>query len=469
MSLDAIKELLGPGGYIDDPQDMGPYVSEPRGRWPGTTQLIARPNSVEDVSAIVKICQGSQIPIVPQGGNTGLAGGNTPLGDEIVVSLSRLNTIREVDAAGFSMTVDAGCILADIQEQANDANRLFPLSLAAEGSCQIGGNLSTNAGGVHVLRYGSARDLVLGLEVVLPDGRIWNGLRKLRKDNTGYDLKQLFLGAEGTLGIITGAVLKLFPKPRQKVVALVGLRELESVVALLSLAQESHGEVLNAFELIPRLAIDFVTTHLPDCTDPLATQHAWYALIELATADDNTPLTPVLENLLAKAIDLQLVEDGVIAQNEAQAANIWRLREEISDIQKHEGGSIKHDVSVPVQMIPAFITEASQAVEQAIPGIRPVPFGHIGDGNIHFNLTQPKGAATAPYLDQWEAINEIVHDIVARYDGSFSAEHGIGRAKVDELRKYKSPLELELMANLKNSLDPNNIMNPGRILSEDDL
>jgi len=469
MSLDAIKELLGPGGYIDDPQDMGPYVSEPRGRWPGTTQLIARPNSVEDVSAIVKICQGSQIPIVPQGGNTGLAGGNTPLGDEIVVSLSRLNTIREVDAAGFSMTVDAGCILADIQAQANDANRLFPLSLAAEGSCQIGGNLSTNAGGVHVLRYGSARDLVLGLEVVLPDGRIWNGLRKLRKDNTGYDLKQLFLGAEGTLGIITGAVLKLFPKPRQKVVALVGLRELESVVALLSLAQESHGEVLNAFELIPRLAIDFVTTHLPDCTDPLATQHAWYALIELATADDNTPLTPVLENLLAKAIDLQLVEDGVIAQNEAQAANIWRLREEISDIQKHEGGSIKHDVSVPVQMIPAFITEASQAVEQAIPGIRPVPFGHIGDGNIHFNLTQPKGAATAPYLDQWEAINEIVHDIVARYDGSFSAEHGIGRAKVDELRKYKSPLELELMANLKNSLDPNNIMNPGRILSEDDL
>jgi len=469
MSLDAIKELLGPGGYIDDPQDMGPYVSEPRGRWPGTTQLIARPNSVEDVAAIVKICQGSQIPIVPQGGNTGLAGGNTPLGDEIVVSLSRLNTIREVDAAGFSMTVDAGCILADIQEQANDANRLFPLSLAAEGSCQIGGNLSTNAGGVHVLRYGSARDLVLGLEVVLPDGRIWNGLRKLRKDNTGYDLKQLFLGAEGTLGIITGAVLKLFPKPRQKVVALVGLRELESVVALLSLAQESHGEVLNAFELIPRLAIDFVTTHLPDCTDPLATQHAWYALIELATADDNTPLTPVLENLLAKAIDLQLVEDGVIAQNEAQAANIWRLREEISDIQKHEGGSIKHDVSVPVQMIPAFITEASQAVEQAIPGIRPVPFGHIGDGNIHFNLTQPKGAATAPYLDQWEAINEIVHDIVARYDGSFSAEHGIGRAKVDELRKYKSPLELELMANLKNSLDPNNIMNPGRILSEDDL
>ncbi len=469
MSLDAIKELLGPGGYIDDPQDMGPYVSEPRGRWPGTTQLIARPNSVEDVAAIVKICQGSQIPIVPQGGNTGLAGGNTPLGDEIVVSLSRLNTIREVDAAGFSMTVDAGCILADIQAQANDANRLFPLSLAAEGSCQIGGNLSTNAGGVHVLRYGSARDLVLGLEVVLPDGRIWNGLRKLRKDNTGYDLKQLFLGAEGTLGIITGAVLKLFPKPRQKVVALVGLRELESVVALLSLAQESHGEVLNAFELIPRLAIDFVTTHLPDCTDPLATQHAWYALIELATADDNTPLTPVLENLLAKAIDLQLVEDGVIAQNEAQAANIWRLREEISDIQKHEGGSIKHDVSVPVQMIPAFITEASQAVEQAIPGIRPVPFGHIGDGNIHFNLTQPKGAATAPYLDQWEAINEIVHDIVARYDGSFSAEHGIGRAKVDELRKYKSPLELELMANLKNSLDPNNIMNPGRILSEDDL
>jgi FAD/FMN-containing dehydrogenase len=468
MSLDAIKDLLGPGGFIDDPKDMAPYLSEPRGRWTGSTRLVALPDNVGDIAGVVKMCQHSNIPIVPQGGNTGLVGGNTPTGNEIVVSLSRLNRIRDIDSAGFTMTVDAGCILADIQEKANDANRLFPLSLAAEGSCQIGGNLSTNAGGVHVLRYGSARDLVLGLEVVLPNGEIWDGLRKLRKDNTGYDLKHLFMGAEGTLGIITGAVLKLFPKPRQKAVAFVGLHDIDSVLDLFTLAQENHGEVLNAFELIPRIAVDFVTTHLPDGSDPLAEQHTWYALIELATADDSGVLISVLENLLAKAVDLGLVSDGVIAQSEAQAASIWRLREEISEIQKREGGSIKHDISVPVQVIPAFIKQACHAVEQAIPGVRPVPFGHIGDGNIHFNLIQPVGADTQQFLEQRESVNDIIHDIVASYEGSFSAEHGIGRSKVDEMRRYKSPLELDMMATIKRSLDPNNIMNPGRILAGDD-
>jgi FAD/FMN-containing dehydrogenase len=469
MSLDAIKHLLGPGGFIDDPAEMEPYVIEPRGRWTGSTRLVTLPDTVGDVAAIVKICQAGNIPVVAQGGNTGLVGGNTPVEGEIVLSLSRLDAIREIDAAGFSMTVDAGCILANIQEKASEANRLFPLSLAAEGSCQIGGNLSTNAGGVHVLRYGSARDLVLGLEVVLPDGRIWDGLRKLRKDNTGYDIKQLFLGAEGTLGIVTGAVLKLFPKPKQTAVALVGLPDVDKVIDLLSLARETLGEVLNAFELIPRRAIDFVTTHLSGSVDPMANPYPWYALIELATAHDSLSLDGMLETLLADAMAQHIVLDGVIAQSTAQAGELWKLREEISDIQKHEGGSIKHDVSVPVHEIPTFIKEACNAVEQAIPGIRPVPFGHIGDGNIHFNLSQPENADTAGFLDQWEAINEIVHDIVARYDGSISAEHGIGRSKVDDLRKYKSPLELELMTNLKNSLDPNNIMNPGRILAEKDL
>jgi len=469
MSLDAIKSLLGPQGYIDNPADMTPYITEHRDRWPGSTPLVARPGNTQDVAEIVKICRASQLAIVPQGGHTGLVAGGTPREGEIVLSLGRMNIIRDVDAAGFSMTVDAGCILADIQASASDADRLFPLSLAAEGSCQIGGNLSTNAGGVHVLRYGSARDLVLGLEVVLPDGQIWNGLRKLRKDNTGYDLKQLFLGAEGTLGIITGAVLKLFPKPRQKAVALVALHDLDHVVALLSLAQESHGEVLNAFELIPRLAIDFVTTHLEGCTDPLDEPHPWYALIELATADEANSLTAMLESILGNALEANLVVGGVIAQSDQQAANLWRLREELSDVQKLEGGSIKHDISVPVQLVPAFIKEASHAVDQAIPGIRPVPFGHIGDGNIHFNLSQPTGADKAEFLAQWEAINTIVHDIVETYGGSFSAEHGVGRSKVGDLNRYKSPLELQMMANLKRSLDPSNMMNPGRIIYESDL
>jgi FAD/FMN-containing dehydrogenase len=469
MSLDAIKSLLGPQGYIDDPADMTPYITEHRDRWPGSTPLVARPDSTQAVAAIVEICQASQLAIVPQGGHTGLVAGGTPRAGEIVLSLGRMNNIREIDAAGFSMTVDAGCILADVQERASKAERLFPLSLAAEGSCQIGGNLSTNAGGVHVLRYGSARNLVLGLEVVLPDGQIWDGLRKLRKDNTGYDLKQLFLGAEGTLGIITGAVLKLFPKPRQKAVALVALGDLDRVVDLLSLAHESHGEVLNAFELIPRVAIDFVTTHLEGCTDPLDEPHPWYALIELATADEASRLDTMLQNVLGRALEANLVSDGVIAQSEQQALQLWRLREELSDIQKLEGGSIKHDISVPVQQIPAFIKEASHAVDQAIPGIRPVPFGHIGDGNIHFNLSQPVGADKTQFLAQWESINTIVHDIVATYGGSFSAEHGVGRSKIGDLNRYKSPLELQMMANLKRSLDPNNIMNPGRIILEGDL
>ena len=467
MSIEAIKGLLGPKGYIDSPTDMAAYVEEPRGRWAGSTPLVARPASVADVAKLVEICQQSGLSITPQGGHTGLVDGGTPHGDEILLSLGRLNAIRDIDAAGFNMTVEAGCILADIQTAAKAADRLFPLSLAAEGSCQIGGNLSTNAGGVHVLRYGNARDLVLGLEVVLPDGRIWHGLNSLRKDNTGYDLKQLFLGAEGTLGIITAATLKLFPLPKRTSVAFVALPDVEAAVTLLALAKESHGDTLNAFELVPRRAVDFVTRHLEDCRDPMTSAYPWYALVELASSDADANTDGHMERLLEQALEKSIIADGVIAQSDREQADLWRLREEISGIQKFEGGSIKHDVAVPIRHIPAFIAQASQAVETMIPGIRPVPFGHIGDGNIHFNLSQPDGADSEAFLAQWEAINEVVHDIVHKFGGSISAEHGIGRAKVDELHRYKDPLSLELMGRLKNALDPANIMNPGRILPED--
>jgi D-lactate dehydrogenase (cytochrome) len=467
MSIEAIKKLLGPKGFIDNAADMAAYVEEPRGRWAGHTPLVARPDTVADVAKVVEICQQSGLHITPQGGHTGLVDGGTPHGDDILLSLGRLNAIRDIDAAGFTMTVEAGCILADIQTATIEEDRLFPLSLAAEGSCQIGGNLSTNAGGVHVLRYGNARDLVLGLEVVLPDGRIWHGLNSLRKDNTGYDLKQLFLGAEGTLGIITAATLKLFPLPKRMSVAFVALPNVEAAITLLALAKESHGDTLNAFELVPRRAIDFVTRHLADCRDPMNTSYPWYALVELASSDSSSDTNGHMEQLLEQALGKNIISDAVIAQSDREQADLWRLREEISGIQKFEGGSIKHDVSVPIRYIPAFIEEASKAVEGMAPGIRPVPFGHIGDGNIHFNLSQPEGADSDAFLDQWEAINEVVHDIVHKFGGSISAEHGIGRAKVDELRRYKDPLSLELMGRLKNALDPANIMNPGRILPED--
>ncbi|MFN3233094.1 MAG: FAD-binding oxidoreductase [Alphaproteobacteria bacterium] len=462
MTLDRIKDILGPGGFIDDPADMAPYLTEWRRRWTGTTPVIARPRDTDQVAAILAHGNEAKIAIVPQGGHTGLCGGAMPdlSGDQVIVSLSRMNQIRRLDPEGFTATVEAGCVLADVQTAAGDADRLFPLSLASEGSAQIGGLLSTNAGGNAVLHYGSARDLTLGLEVVLPDGRIWNGLRALRKDNTGYDLKQLFIGAEGTLGIITAAVLKLFPKPDGMATALFALPSPAAAIALLSLARDIARDALTGFELMPRIGIEFTTRHMPDCRDPFEKPYPWYVLIEISSADGQA----ALERLFATALEQALVVDGVIAQSQAQRADLWRLRESLSEAQTFEGGSIKHDVSVPISAIPVFLERAITAVTALVPGIRPVPFGHVGDGNIHFNLSQPPDAVQEVFLDHREEANRLVHDIVVDLDGSISAEHGIGQAKLDELERYKPSVELDMMRQIKQALDPNDIMNPGKVL-----
>lgn len=466
-AIAAIIEIAGPGGTISDPRELTPYVTEWRGLYTGKTPLLVKPQTVEQVSAMVAICHEAQIPIVPQGGNTGLVGGGVPdeTGDEIIINLSRMNRIRHRDPLNHTITVEAGCILANIQKAADEMDRLFPLSLAAEGSCEIGGNISTNAGGIAVLKYGNMRDLVLGLEVVLPDGRIWNGLRTLRKDNTGYDLKHLFIGAEGTLGIITAASLKLFPKVKDRATAIVALPSPAAAVDLLSLIRASSGDMVSAFELMPRIGLDFVLRHIANTREPLAAPYPWYGLVELTSARTGAGLGDVLESILVDAMQQGLVLDGAIASSQAQAADFWRLREAMSEAQKPEGGSIKHDISVPVSRVAAFIETASKAVETFLPGIRPVPFGHIGDGNIHFNLSQPVGTDKAAYLSHWGEVNRIVHDIVVSLGGSISAEHGIGRLKVHELAHYKNPLELEMMRAVKRSFDPENIMNPGRVLA----
>jgi D-lactate dehydrogenase (cytochrome) len=351
-----------------------------------------------------------------------------------------------------------------VQKAAEEADRLFPLSLGAEGSCRIGGNLSTNAGGVAVLRYGNARDLALGLEVVLPDGQVWNGLRGLRKDNTGYDLKQLFIGGEGTLGIITAAVLKLFPRPREIETAFIALSKVEDVMEVFARARAASGDQLTAFELIPRIGIEMTTQHLHALSDPMAGKYPWYVLLEVSSSQTAGGLRTMLENFLAAEMEAGLVVDGVIAASAAQAGELWRIRDGMTEAQGYEGGSIKHDVSVPVSRVADFIIEASAAVSRAIPGIRPVPFGHVGDGNIHFNLSQPLGADKTAYLARWEEMNRIVHDIVAARNGSISAEHGIGRMKVEELTHYKTKVELDLMRKIKAALDPEGIMNPGKVV-----
>ena len=462
----AIAKVVGDRGIIAEPADMAPYLEEPRGLYKGATPFIVRPGRTDEVAAVVRLCAEARVPVVPQGGNTGLCGGARPgeRGDEVLISLGRLNRIRQLDAEDYTLTAEAGCVLQDLQAAADAADRLFPLSLGAEGSCQIGGNISTNAGGVHVLRYGNTRELVLGLEVVLPDGQIWNGLRRLRKDNTGYDLKQLFIGGEGTLGIITAAVLRLFPKPRQVVTAFAALRDLEAAVSLLARTRAAVGEVVTSFELIPRRGLDFALRHVAGVVDPLGERHDWYALIELSAGNGADGLGEALETALAAAYEDGLVSDATVAASEAQAAGFWRIREAIVEGQKPEGGSIKHDIAVPVSAIPAFVARAVAAVESLIPGIRPVIFGHIGDGNLHFNLTQPEGAEREAYLARWAEVNHAVHDIVTAFDGSISAEHGLGRLKVAENARLKSPVEIALMRQVKTALDPHNIMNPGKVV-----
>ncbi len=456
--LDGLRQCLGRDGVLETPEDMAPYLREWRDRYQGRTPLVLRPRTTEEVADAMTLCARYKVPVTPQGGNTGLVGAQIPFGDTVLISLSRMDRIRDLDRLNHTMTVEAGCVLARIQQAALEADLYFPLSLAAEGSCQIGGNLSSNAGGVNVLHYGNARDQVLGLEVVLADGQVWNSLKGLRKDNTGYDLKHLFIGGEGTLGIITAATLKLRARPRAQATALAGVDGPEAAVRLLSLARQVSGDRVTSFELMARICLDFVLRNGPDTADPLATAHPWYVLLELSSDK------PVMETLLEEAFEAGLVKDAVIAESLTQAASLWRLRELISEAQKPEGGSIKHDVSVPVSKVPAFIAEADEAVAAACPGIRPVPFGHVGDGNIHYNLTQPPGADKAAFLDRWEEISGIVHGIATAHGGSISAEHGIGVMKRDALRGVKSPVELDMMRKIKAALDPDGLMNPGKLL-----
>ena len=463
---DEIAAVVGDKGLIQGEEATGPFVADTRGRYIGRTPFVARPANTAEVAEVVRLCAAAHVPMVPQGGNTGLVGGGIPFeaGEEVVISLGRMNKVRALDPANFTITVEAGCILQQVQAAAEAAERLFPLSLGAEGTCQIGGNLSTNAGGVHVLRYGNTRDLTLGLEVVLPDGQVWDGLRALRKDNTGYDLKQLFVGGEGTLGIITAAVLKLFPRPRQQAVAFVGLAEVEAALALLGRCREASGDGLTAFELIPRLALDFALKHVSRTVDPLEARHPWYLLIEAASGRAEDDVRGMLEATLMAAIEDGLVEDATLARNEAQAQSFWHIREAIVEAQKHEGGSIKHDVSVPVSAVPALLAEAVPLVERMLPGVRPIPFGHLGDGNIHLNLSQPEGGDRAAFLARWDEVNHAVHDLVHALGGSISAEHGLGRMKRAEAAERKPAVEIAMMRAIKQALDPHNLMNPGKVV-----
>ena len=457
-TLERLKAIVGPSGFSVDPDELSPHLTEWRNRFVGTTPLLLKPANTGEVADIVRVCAENEVAMVPQGGNTGLVGGQIPRaeGSDVLITLGRLNRIRQVDPVDNTMVVEAGCTLAVAQEAAAEVGRLLPLSLAAEGTSQVGGNLSTNAGGIHVLRYGNARDAVLGLEVVLPDGSVWNGLRALRKDNTGYDLKHLFIGGEGTLGIITAAVLKLFPRPRQVATIFASVASPDQVLGLLQLAREMTGDAVFAFEMIARFALELVLRYVPGTTNPLAERAPWYVLTDLTVAREEA------EAFLAAALEKGLVTDAVLAGSSAQDKALWKLRESVSESQKHEGASIKHDISVPVSRIPAFVAEALAAAERLIPGIRHVPFGHVGDGNLHFNFTQPVGADATTYLARWEELNRVVHDIVVAHGGSISAEHGIGVLKREEGRRYKSAVEIDLMRRIKQAIDPKGIMNPGK-------
>ncbi len=460
--LAQIRDVVGPKGYCDDPTDIAPHLTEWRGKYKGQSGLLLKPSSTEQVSKVMALCTKGHIAVVPQGGNTGLVGGQIPFHGEVILSTERLNKIRAVDIKGQSIIVEAGVPLAVVQKAAADEGLLFPLSLASEGSCTIGGNLSTNAGGVSVLRYGMTRDLTLGLEVVLADGRVLNLLRTLRKDNTGYDLKQVFVGAEGTLGIITAAALKLFPAPTDRVTALAAVPDIHAAINLLTHLQAKTGGLISAFELIPAIAMDLVTAYIPETRNPLRTPSHWYVLAE---ATSGHPIRSLFEEALAAAIGQNEASDAVVAESEKQRADLWRLREGISEAQKREGASIKHDISLPISAIPEFVPRATNAVLHLAPGARPVTFGHLGDGNLHFNFQASKSGDPAAFLDRWEEIQDAVHEIVHACGGSISAEHGIGVQKREALLRYKSPAEIATMRALKAALDPSGILNPGKILS----
>ncbi|MBI5436780.1 MAG: FAD-binding oxidoreductase [Nitrosomonadales bacterium] len=440
-----------------------PYCADWRGRYSGQALAVVLPADTQQVSTIVALCAKQHVAIVPQGGNTSLCGASVPLdeGKQVVLNLSRMNRIRELNATNYTVTVEAGCILADVRAAAEQSNRLFPLRLPSGQRCEIGGNLSTNAGGINVLRYGTARDLVLGLEVVLPDGRIWNGLRALRKDNSGYDLKHLFIGAEGTLGIITAAVLKLFPRPQVEATACVGLRDPAAAVELFAHLRATCGDRISAFEIIGRSCLDLVFRHVQDTQEPFAKQHEWIAVIELSDVLDvplDKSLRAALENFSGG------IEVFAVTTEKAHAERWWRLRNSISEAQKIDGISIKHDISVPVSRMAEFIAQADAALHGAFPGVRIVTFGHIGDGNVHYNVSMPDPAQSQAFIAQSERVSRMVYDIVHGLGGSISAEHGLGQLKREEIRRYKSALELELMRSIKQVLDPHGLMNPGKVL-----
>ena len=470
--VDKLRTIVGDRGLITDDQGKHPYLTDWRENYLGAALAIVRPATTEEVAAVVKLCAAEKVAIVPQGGNTGMNGGGTPHedGHEIVLSLTRMNRILDIDPIGYTMTVEAGVVLKTIQETAAQHDRLFPLSLGAEGSCTIGGNLSTNAGGVQVLHYGNARNLVLGIEVVLPNGEIWNGLRALKKDNTGYDLRDLYLGAEGTLGIITKAVLKVWPKPKDHATSWVAIPSPEAAVELLSGANSASEDNVTSCELMGRQGIDLVLKHIPGVSDPLAERHDWYVLMEWSSTRPRRDganaagLREKMEGYLGEAMEKGLVLDAVIAQTEAQSQALWQLRENHTEASKKEGPSIKHDISVPVSNIPKFVIEGTAAMKKALPECRPVIFGHVGDGNLHFNCQAPAGWGKPQFTPHVETISGAIYDLVVGYGGSISAEHGIGQIKVDELAHYRSKIELDTMRTLKRALDPRNIMNPGKVL-----
>lgn len=465
-ALDRIRAVVGEKGWSTTKEILQPWLTDQRGHFTGKCAMLVRPASTEEVSQVMSICAEFGIAVVPQGGNTSLCGAATPdtRGHEILLNLGRMNRVRDVDTLNYTITVEAGCILQNVQQAAADVNRLFPLSLGAEGSCEIGGNLSTNAGGIHVLRYGNTRELVLGLEVVLPSGEIWNGLRRLRKDNTGYDLKHLFVGAEGTLGVITAAVMKLFPLPKDVQTCFAAVRDLDAVIELLGRARAASGDAITSFEMIRRFGIDLSLKHLPGLVDPLQEKYELYALIEFSGARADSGMAENMEAMLAAAFEDGLVLDAAVAQSDSQRQNFWRIREGITEAQSLEGGSIKHDISVPVSRIPDFVRQATAAVEEFVPGIRPCTFGHAGDGNLHFNFSQPETMDREAYLALWGDVNRIVHDIVVEMDGSISAEHGIGQLKREELAHYKPALDLSLMRGIKAAIDPKGLMNPGKLI-----
>ena len=461
-----LKHAVGEPGIVERPADMAPYLADARGIFQGQAEFVLRPANTGEVAAVVSICAEAGVGIVPQGGNTGFMGGCIPNvdGGEVLVSLGRMNRVRDIDVLNYTMTAEAGCVLSGLHSAAAEAGRLFPLRIGSEGTCQLGGNLSTNAGGTAVLRYGNARDLVLGLEVLLPGGQVWDGLRRLRKDNRGYDLKHCFLGAEGTLGIVTAAVLKLFPIPEDTSTAFVAVPDVAAATALLANLRARSGDLVCTFEYMHRECLDLVFAHIDQCRDPFADRHEHYILLEFSGSAAHGGASGALELALEQALELGLVVDATLSSSGAQTEQLWRLRENITVAQQRVGGSIKHDVSVPVSQVGAFLTQATRLSQQTIPGVRVIPFGHLGDGNIHFNLSQPEGSQADEFLSHAKTMSARIYELVDAMDGSISAEHGIGQKKRGELRRYKSTLEIELMQKIKDAFDPRGIMNPGKVL-----